>query len=179
MLERTATCIKQLSAGAVIVAHVTHVSSPSAFLLASSSYADVQYTGLEALYDLTSGPEWTTSDGWRDSAVGVCNWYGVTCNTDTGGSGTGSNVTGLSLAGNGLIGDLSDATELLSDIESLEEVDLSDNALYGSVPLSLGLMQRLETLDLSGNELTSFPSTWGEGALALQHLSLQDNSISG
>lgn len=178
MLERAVTFIKHLSAGAAFVAHVTHVSSPSSFLFVSSSYADVQYTGLEALYNLTNGPEWTTSSGWRDSALGVCNWYGVTCDNDAG-SGIGINVTGLSLAGNGLIGGLSDATELLSGVESLQEVDLSDNGLYGPVPLSLGLMQRLETLDLSRNELSSFPSTWGAGAFALQHLSLQDNIISG
>lgn len=152
---------------AIAVAHVTHVC-PAAL----AAYTDVQYSGLEALYNFTNGQSWTTSTGWRDSALGVCNWHGVTCDGDSG------NVTGLSLSGNGLVGDVSEASEL-ANVESLVEVDLSSNRLSGSVPLSFGLMPRLTNLDLSENELSFFSAAWGSGALALQHVSLQNNNISG
>lgn len=139
---------------------------------ALASYADVQFAGLEALYNSTNGPGWLTSTGWRDNLLGICNWYGVTCDSDSG------NVTGLSLSSNELAGDVSEATELI-EVSTLKELDLSNNRLSGSVPLVLGMMTHLETLDLSGNELSSFSDGWGSGASSLRHLSLQNNRISG
>lgn len=141
-------------------------------LYAALSYTDVEYTGLEALYNATNGHQWTASGGWRDSTLGVCNWYGVTCDDKS------QNVTSLSLSNNNLAGDLSSASEL-SYMASLEQLDLSSNGLYGAVPVVLGLMPALKVLDLSGNELSSFPSTWGSGASALRYLSVQGNKISG
>lgn len=158
-----------MSWAAILIAYAAQLSPTTA------SYADVQFTGLEALYNSTNGQGWTVSTGWRDSSVGVCSWYGVTCGD---GDNNNENVTGLSLPANGLVGDVSDAGELVN-VSSLEEVDLSGNGLYGSVPLIFGLMPRLETLDLSGNELSSFPASWGSSASALRHLFLQNNSISG
>lgn len=138
----------------------------------AASYAELQFSGLEALYNSTNGQDWETSTGWRDSVIDVCNWYGVVCDSDSG------NVTGLSLSSNGLVGDLSQATELIK-VSSLMELDLSDNQLSGPVPLVLGLMPHLEKIDLSGNELSYFPASWGSGASRLRHLSLQNNRISG
>lgn len=136
----------------------------------ASSYAEVQFLGLEALYNSTNGQEWKTSTGWRDSLIDVCNWYGVTCNR--------GNVTGLSLSSNNLAGDVSEATELVN-VSSLTELNLSDNQLSGPVPLMLGLMPYLDKIDLSGNKLSSFPASWGSGASRLRHISLQNNRISG
>lgn len=138
----------------------------------ASSYAEVQVWGLKALYNSTNGQEWNTSTGWRDSLTDVCNWYGVVCDSSSG------NVTSLLLSSNGLVGDVSEATELIN-LSSLKELDLSDNQLSGSVPLMLGLMPSLEKLDISGNELSSFPASWGSAASRLRHMSLQNNRISG
>eukprot|EP00752_Nemacystus_decipiens_P005285 g4793.t1 len=76
------------------------------------------------------------------------------------------------------MGDLANAAELF-DILSLVSVDLSNNELVGPVTAGFGLMPGLELLDLSRNELSSFPASWGAEASSLQHLSLQRNNISG
>lgn len=141
-------------------------------LCGQSAYTDLQYTGLEALYIATNGYQWTTSSGWLDAATGVCNWYGVTCDS------TSQNVTAVSLPGNNLDGDLSFASEL-ANIASLRELHLSGNGLYGAVPLVLGIMPSLEVLDLSDNKFSSFPSSWGSGASSLRYLSVRSNAISG
>eukprot|EP00903_Cladosiphon_okamuranus_P019409 g17845.t1 len=138
----------------------------------SASYLEVQFSGLGALYTATGGEEWTSSTGWLDNALGVCSWHGVTCDS------SGQNVTALSLAGNGLAGDLADAAELF-DVLSLVSVDLSNNELVGAVMPGFGLMPGLEVLDLSRNELSVFPASWGAEAWSLQQLSLQLNNISG
>lgn len=138
----------------------------------AASYSETQYLGLEALYNATDGERWIQSSGWRNTTLGVCSgWYGVTCDN-------AGNVTSLSLAGNGLSGNLTGAAEMY-DVSSLEDIDLSDNGLTGAVPLGLGLMPQLEVVDLSWNDLSSFPSAWGSGALSLQHLYLHHNNISG
>ena len=138
----------------------------------SASYLEVQQGGLEALYAATGGEQWTSSTGWLDDGLGVCSWYGVTCDS------SGQNMTALSLAGNGLMGDLADAPELFN-ILSLVRLDLSNNKLVGPVAPGFGLMPGLEVLDLSRNGLSSFPASWGAEASSLQHLSLQLNNISG
>lgn len=138
----------------------------------SASYLEVQFSGLEALYTATGGEQWTSSTGWLDAVLGFCSWYGVTCDS------SGQNMTALSLAGNGLAGDLADAAELF-DISSLISIDLSDNELVGPVTPGFGLMPGLEVLDLSRNELSSFPASWGAEASSLKHLSLQLNNLSG
>lgn len=130
-----------------------------------------QYRGLEVFFNTTNGGRWLVHSGWRNTSLGICDWYGITCDS------TG-NVTGLSLAGNGLVGSLADAVEM-SNISTLDHVDLSNNTLFGPVPLWLGEMSKLKVLDLSWNFFSSFPSTWGSGASSLQHLSLHFNNISG
>ncbi|CAN0004076.1 unnamed protein product, partial [Hapterophycus canaliculatus] len=77
-----------------------------------------------------------------------------------------------------LSGNLTEAVEFFH-ILSLVSIDLSGNRLVGPVALGLGLMPNLVVLDLSRNELSSFPSRWGAEASSLRHLWLQQNNISG
>ncbi|CAM9498693.1 unnamed protein product [Scytosiphon promiscuus] len=139
---------------------------------AHASYLEAQSIGLEALFNATGGEQWISSTGWQDPSLGICNWYGVACD------GSGQNVTDLSLSGNGLVGNLTKAVGFF-DMLSLVSVDLSDNGLIGPVALGFGAMPNLVVLDLSKNELSSFPASWGANASSLRHLSLQDNNISG
>lgn len=155
-----------LEATAVAAALVGGVSGVHA------SYFETQSSGLEALFTATGGEQWIYSTGWRDSSLGICDWYGVSCDS------SGQNVTDLSLAGNGLTGNLTEAVGFF-DVLSLTSIDLSDNELVGPVASGFGLMPNLVVLDLSRNEHSSFPASWGARASSLQHLSLQQNNISG
>lgn len=148
------------------------LESVSISLVGAVEYSQTQHTGLQALYNATSGEQWTSSTGWRGATLGVCSWYGVTCDS------SGENVTTLSLVDNGLAGNLTEAAELF-DILSLQEIDLSNNELFGPVALGFGLMPNLKVLDLSRNNLSSLPASWGSEASSLQHLLLQLNNISG
>lgn len=139
---------------------------------ARASYLEEQSSGLEALFNATGGEQWVNPTGWRDASLDICNWYGVACDS------SGQNVTDLSLAGNGLAGNLTEAVGLFG-VLSLVSVDLSDNDLVGPVAPGFGLMPNLVVLDLSRNNLSSIPAGWGEEASSLQHLSLQQNNISG
>ncbi|CAN0456813.1 unnamed protein product, partial [Hapterophycus canaliculatus] len=87
---------------------------------AHASYLEAQYTGLGALFNATDGEQWTSSTGWRDASLGICNWYGVACDI------SGQNVTDLSLADNGLSGNLTEAVEFFH-ILSLVSIALSGN----------------------------------------------------
>jgi len=61
----------------------------------------------------------------------------------------------------------------------LVELCLSNNQLIGTIPDSIGLLQRCEIIDLSNNELTgSIPSSLGE-VVSLRWLFLQHNLLSG
>ncbi|XP_031503956.1 receptor-like protein 51 [Nymphaea colorata] len=61
----------------------------------------------------------------------------------------------------------------------LSEIDLSDNGLNGSIPISITLLTELRSLNLSSNKFSgSIPSTIGD-LLKLQSLSLAQNSLEG
>ena len=52
---------------------------------------------LEALFEATGGNDWKRKDGWMDSNVDICKWYGVSCQQN-------STVESLLLGSNNLVG---------------------------------------------------------------------------
>ena len=82
---------------------------------------------LEALYDATSGANWTESTFWKSSAP-LGDWYGVT----TDGSGR---VTELELPENGLSGSIPPE---LGGLANLRRLTLRSNDLTGAIPSTLG-----------------------------------------
>lgn len=113
-------------------------------------------------------PGWFDSRGWVKDAAEVCNWYGITCNSD-------GAVTRLALDTNGLTGSVPPELAFLAD--SLEYLDLYNNIVhndgdegnsflgelvnleylylastsfqYNGIPTYIGEMTKLKELDLS------------------------------
>ena len=123
---------------------------------------------LIAVYNTTSGPDWTDQANWLSNAP-LDAWHGVTTDAD-------GMVTRLELNGNGLRGPLPDE---LGQLAGLTELDLGENHLSGSIPLSISQMTILEALNLEGNELTgAMPAEIGHLG-NLESLNLSGNQLSG
>ncbi|CAL2233353.1 unnamed protein product [Prunus armeniaca] len=87
----------------------------------------------------------------------------------------------LDLSSNNLSGQLSKFGQILFSTcaqNSLEELYLSENDLAGSLPESIGLMSKLQTIDFSMNSLEGVISETHFSKLSkLQHLDLSSNSL--
>ena len=81
---------------------------------------------LDALYQMSGGPDWTISDGWLDTPV-LDEWHGVTADS------LGRVVT-LDLTDNGLAGPLPSE---LGNLREMTRLRIGHNALAGRLPLSL------------------------------------------
>lgn len=84
-------------------------------------------------------------------------------------------VENLYLEKNAFLQNLND--NFLNDLTLLEELDISDNALIGQVPVHLMGMNSLRVLDLHDNALTRFPDTVPADS-PLEFLALHGNPIS-
>ncbi|MDE2715522.1 MAG: hypothetical protein OXI33_00710 [Chloroflexota bacterium] len=94
---------------------------------------------LEALNNATDGPNWSSSYNWgTDASLG--DWYGVT--TDATGR-----VVGLDLFDNKLKGPIPPE---LGNLNSLEELVLAWNDLYGPIPTSFLRLERLTQFHAGG-----------------------------
>jgi len=98
---------------------------------------------LDKFYESTSqsGP-WKGSSNWDDEDTFLCDFSGVTCDSN-------SNVIRIELKGRGLKGTIPEEIGFLSFLEVL---DLSDNHLSGFLPSDLRWAP-LRHLDVSGNHI--------------------------
>ena len=123
---------------------------------------------LVALYNATSGPNWTISTNWLTTAA-LSEWYGVTTDVD-------GRVTHVHLAQNELNGEL---PVELGDLTNLQILYLNQNMLSGAIPVALGKLTNLEQLSLSQNMLSGeIPAELGDLS-SLQILYLWGNELSG
>ena len=125
---------------------------------------------LVALYHATGGDNWTNNDNWlTDAPLG--DWYGVTIGETPDGN---VRVAGLSLADNGLDGEIPPE---LGNLTHLQSLDLSGNQLTGEIPPELSNpVNTRSPLYAHAAKGTSLES----GNLAnLVELSLNDNQLSG
>jgi hypothetical protein len=83
---------------------------------------------LLALYTATDGDHWKDNDGWLGPPGTECDWHGVGCGTHDSPIRT---VTALQLGQNSLNGAI---PEQLGDLTNLEQLELFDNRLTGTVP---------------------------------------------
>ena len=124
---------------------------------------------LEALYDVTGGPDWTHNENWRTDAP-LGEWYGVEVDDQ-------GRVVELGLLANGLAGRI---PRELGGLANLRSLNLYRNYnLAGPIPAELGSLARLQELSLGENDLTG-PIPPELGSLAnLESLSLHENDLTG
>ena len=137
----------------------------------------LQQYSLATLYYSTNGESaWNRSDGWLSTTT-ECEWYGVECSQEEGGSEDSGLVVGLNLTDNGLDGTLPSDLVLLS--ASLTVVDLSNNNLPGTTPSEIGELTLLNGLFLSEIHVADIilPTTIS-GLTKLLHMNLSLNSPS-
>ncbi|WP_417874072.1 leucine-rich repeat domain-containing protein [Xanthomarina gelatinilytica] len=103
---------------------------------------------LIALYNATDGANWTNKWDLNDSPQ---NWYGVKTNVVFGASGAERHVDEINLPNNNLVGTL--PTELGS-LKSLNVLNLSNNSISGAIPGGLGYAKDLNYLYLQNNQLS-------------------------
>ena len=123
----------------------------------------------EALLGMRDRLAGTALLNWS-AGLPIEDWDGVTV------GGAPKRVTGLSLDGRGLNGEIPAGLARLSGLETLS---LSGNGLRGSIPAEIGGLSGLTGLSLDGNRLTgAIPGELGNIA-GLRTLSLGGNGLSG
>ena len=125
---------------------------------------------LMALYDATSGHNWTDSTNWGTDEP-VDRWHGVTI-------GDAGRVVRLNLHANNLMGTLPPALGRLSSLAALD-LHGNNNNLTGPIPLELGTLTNLRRLFLYENNLTGpIPPALGDLS-NLEDLRLDNNNLTG
>lgn len=123
---------------------------------------------LEAFYDATNGENWAKNTNWKTD-LPLSKWHGVTMDSKV-------RVSGLSLQGNRLSGEI---IPELGNLSNLKTLALTDNHLRGEIPRKLGGLSKLEILKLGDNLLSGeIPSELGN-LTRLQRFSLDNNQLSG
>ena len=124
---------------------------------------------LEALYDATSGPEWTRNKNWLTNAP-LGEWDGVEADDQ-------GRVVGIRFTANGLVGRIPPE---LGDLAHLRSLNLYwDHRLTGPIPPELGNLANLRNLIIESADLTG-PIPPELGNLAnLRRLKLHENRLTG
>ena len=137
---------------------------------------------LVAFYEATDGPYWNNATNWLGDQP-LTSWHGVYVDS-------AGRVTGLSLSGNGLSG------QIPTDITHLPElrlIRLDDNALSGPIPADLTIRvveprlvgnsfyrSVIGYLNLAGNELSGpVPDALGDQLEGMYAVDLSNNDLSG
>jgi len=153
---------------------------------------DAQRDCLMALYNALDGPNWTKGTNWNtDAELGT--WEGVTVTDEA--------ITGLSLSGFGLKGQL---PPQIGELTALKTLNLGSNpnltgplpaelgnlvnltalmavttGLEGPLPAEMGNLNKLTNLQLNNNQISgTIPKEWG-GMTALNNFGMFNTKISG
>jgi hypothetical protein len=163
----------------------------------------LQRYALATFYYSTNGDDWVVAEGWL-SASHECDWYSIVpelaCKTD------GENYFAIEIPVNGVTGSIPEDVFLLrhlgtcdivcgllvlsclkmskltmpsSSLLSLEHLNFEENALTGTLPTELGLLQYLKFLVVPENRISGpIPSELSQMPL-LTELALNNNNLSG
>nr|XP_043622868.1 receptor protein kinase-like protein At4g34220 [Erigeron canadensis] len=109
---------------------------------------------------------------WNHTQPTPCSWSGVTCAPQTG------SVIRLDLPNSRLTGSISN--DIISRLEHLRVLDLSNNSINGTLPISLFNISNLETLALSYNFISGeLPEMFNNMFHNIRVLNLSHNYLSG
>ncbi|KAJ8437328.1 hypothetical protein Cgig2_015059 [Carnegiea gigantea] len=124
---------------------------------------------LDFMLGISSDPQGAL-DTWDSSNIHMCNWTGVTCNTDQ------DCVVNLDLRRRFLGGIISSS---VGNLKSLSILDLSLNFFHGRIPAELGLLPELTQISLASNLLQGgIPPELGR-LNQLNYLHLGSNKLVG
>jgi len=88
---------------------------------------------------------------WKDNQMSPCYWDHIICHY--------SKVIAIILNSSGLTGVLSPS---IGKLETLQQLSLEGNYIYGEIPLELGNLSNLEILSLGTNDFSgSIPDSFG------------------
>ncbi|RWR97543.1 Protein kinase domain-containing protein [Cinnamomum micranthum f. kanehirae] len=154
-----------LNVRAVAPAPVTREAAEAQALLAWK--ASLESHSLLNSWSLHNNSNATSTESKRNS---TCNWLGITCNV-------AGRVTRINLFNASLRGKLDNLS--FSSFSKLTILNLSSNALYGTIPAHIGTLTQLNILDLSVNKFFGhLPLSLGN-LTKLTSLYIYENSISG
>jgi len=120
------------------------------FLGHSQEISESDRNALIALYNATGGENWINTWDLTDSPT---NWFGVVTGVyfPGGGGPAERHVDEINLPNNNLIGTL---PVELGDLKDMNILDLSNNAITGSIPPELGASEDINFLYLQNNDLS-------------------------
>ncbi|MBL7861358.1 MAG: VCBS repeat-containing protein [Cyclobacteriaceae bacterium] len=117
---------------------------------------------LVSLYNSTNGSTWLTKNNWLTGNVST--WHGIIVEN--------GRVTEIKLNNNQLTGTLPD----LSALTALTNFSIANNQVAGGIPVTLGNLIALQTLNLANNRFTgTIPNL--SNLTNLQHFSLATNTF--
>ncbi|XP_027091698.1 uncharacterized protein [Coffea arabica] len=107
---------------------------------------------------------------WSSSANLCSNWVGIRCNK-------AGRISGINITSSGIRGTLGHLN--FSSLPHLTTIDLSQNALYGTIPSNIGNLSRLVLLNLESNNFSGVIPIQISHLTNLRYLSLSNNSLHG
>ena len=142
--------------------------------IAMTKFVERYVLGL--LYFSTGGQDWFSNVTFLSEAS-VCDWTEAEATDEEGEGDDGSNSTEA-------IGEEFEDTRKFgircNDMDKVVEIKLYGNNLNGTLPSELSELSSLEGLDLNGNAiLGTIPTEWSDSLLSLQRLNLGYNELQG
>ncbi|RWR97580.1 MDIS1-interacting receptor like kinase 2-like protein [Cinnamomum micranthum f. kanehirae] len=154
-----------LNVRAIAPAPVTQEAAEAQALLTWK--ASLENHSLLNSWSLLNNSNATSTESKRNS---TCNWLGITCNV-------AGRITRINLFNASLRGKLDNLS--FSSFSELAILNLSSNALHGTIPAHIGTLTKLNILDLSVNQFFGYlPLSLGN-LTKLTTLYIYENNISG
>ncbi len=155
--------------------------------LLEGQISSVERIALIALYDTTTGDNWSDNSGWKTPPLDVDGfampgtentWFGVTCDSGN------TTVQEIRLTNNNLVGSIPTELGNLTNLQILLlNTDLSispdRNYLSGNIPTQLGNLLNLQVLKFTNNQLDGQIPTQLGNLSSLQTLWLSKNQLTG